>query len=218
MDILEVVGVPYYKKGKGIHIKKKNRGKFTEYCGGEVTNECIQKAKKSKNPTLRKRATFAENARGWSKKHQDGGLLDAGLSFVPIVGTYKNWQEYKKDPSLSNLGWTIASGVGDLLQLTGIGYGVGSAIKGLKAANTARKGVQVINNARKATRLANQAKMLEYGESGKRAFQGWKAAGVNLRNSNQKLDAANKHFNNALKGLGISLIDPAIDISETVFK
>jgi hypothetical protein len=41
MEILEIMNVPYYKKGKGIHIKKKNRGKFTEYCGGEVTNECI---------------------------------------------------------------------------------------------------------------------------------------------------------------------------------
>ena len=38
---IEIFGVPYLKKGKGIHIKKKNRGKFTEYCGGEVTDECI---------------------------------------------------------------------------------------------------------------------------------------------------------------------------------
>lgn len=56
-----------YKKGAKILIKKKNRGKFTEYCGGKVTDECIQKAKKSKNPTLRKRATFAQNARQWNK-------------------------------------------------------------------------------------------------------------------------------------------------------
>lgn len=28
MEILEIMKVPYYKKGKGIHIKKKNRGKF----------------------------------------------------------------------------------------------------------------------------------------------------------------------------------------------
>ena len=79
-DILEIMKVPYYKKGKGIHIKKNNRGKFTEYCGGEVTNECIEKAKKSKNPTLRKRATFAQNARKW--KHADGGILkyQAGTS------------------------------------------------------------------------------------------------------------------------------------------
>lgn len=72
---IEIFGVPYLKKGSGIHIKKKNRGKFTEYCGGEVTDKCIQKAKNSKNPTLRKRATFAQNARGWSKKKQDGGTM-----------------------------------------------------------------------------------------------------------------------------------------------
>jgi hypothetical protein len=73
MTILEIIGVPYFKKGSGIHIKKKNRGKFTEYCGGKVTDECIQRAKKSKNPKLRKRATFAANARTW--KHQNGGLI-----------------------------------------------------------------------------------------------------------------------------------------------
>ena len=66
MDILNILKVPYFKKGNGINIKKKNRGKFTEYCGGKVTQECIDKAKKSKNPTLRKRATFADNARHWS--------------------------------------------------------------------------------------------------------------------------------------------------------
>jgi len=55
----------YYKKGGGIHIKKKNRGKFTEYCGGKVTDACIRKAKSSGNPTLVKRATFAANARNW---------------------------------------------------------------------------------------------------------------------------------------------------------
>lgn len=58
----------YLKKGGGIHIKKKNRGKFTEYCDGKVTNECIQCAKKSGNKKLVKRAVFAENARKWSKK------------------------------------------------------------------------------------------------------------------------------------------------------
>lgn len=56
------------KKGGGIHIKKKNRGKFTEYCGGKVTNECIQRAKRSGNKKLVKRAVFAQNARKWSKK------------------------------------------------------------------------------------------------------------------------------------------------------
>lgn len=58
----------FFKSGGKIRIKKKNRGKFTEYCGGKVTQECINKGKKSKNPTIRKRATFAQNARRWKKK------------------------------------------------------------------------------------------------------------------------------------------------------
>lgn len=57
--------VSLYKKGNKIHIKKENRGKFTSYCGGKVTDACIKKAKASGNPTLVKRATFAENARKW---------------------------------------------------------------------------------------------------------------------------------------------------------
>lgn len=56
-----------FKKGNKIHIKKKNRGKFTEWCGGKVTEECIRRGKNSSNPTIRKRATFADNVRRWSK-------------------------------------------------------------------------------------------------------------------------------------------------------
>lgn len=47
----------------GIKIKKKNKGLFTKYCGGNVTAECIAKGKRSKNSKIRKRATFADNAR-----------------------------------------------------------------------------------------------------------------------------------------------------------
>lgn len=59
--------IDFFKKGNKIHIKKKNRGKFIEYCGGKVTGECIQRAKKSGNKKLIKRAVFAENSRKWSK-------------------------------------------------------------------------------------------------------------------------------------------------------
>lgn len=75
MNILELNGILYFKKGSDIHIKKKNRSKFTEYCGGKVTDECIQRAKKSNNPILRKRAIFAQNSRSWSKKHFLGGII-----------------------------------------------------------------------------------------------------------------------------------------------
>lgn len=65
--------VDSYKKGSKIKIKKQNKGKFTEYCGGNVTSECIQRGKHSSDPKIRKRATFAANARKW--KHRDGGIL-----------------------------------------------------------------------------------------------------------------------------------------------
>lgn len=54
------------KSGSKIHIKKANRGKFTEYCGGNVTSDCISKGKNSSNPAVRKRATFAANVRKWN--------------------------------------------------------------------------------------------------------------------------------------------------------
>lgn len=60
----------------GIHIKKANRGKFTDYCGGKVTSECIARGKASSNPAIRKRATFAANSRSWSRKHMFGGILN----------------------------------------------------------------------------------------------------------------------------------------------
>ena len=64
--------IPILKKG-GIYIKKKNRGSFTRWCKGKVTEECIKKGKNSSNPTIRKRAVFAQNSRRW--KHLFGGIL-----------------------------------------------------------------------------------------------------------------------------------------------
>ena len=55
-----------------IYIDPKNKNTFTRYCKGlgfnGVTRACIEKGKKSKNPTTRKRAVFAENAKyKWNK-------------------------------------------------------------------------------------------------------------------------------------------------------
>lgn len=61
------------KKGGGINIKKSHEGRFTDYCGGKVTSECISRGKNSPNPKTRKQATFAANARKW--KHADGGQV-----------------------------------------------------------------------------------------------------------------------------------------------
>ena len=78
----------FLKNGSGIHIKPENKGKFTKYCHGKVTDECIRKAKASGNPTLVKRATFAANARKW--KHKDGGILKGQYGLITNVDRRKD--------------------------------------------------------------------------------------------------------------------------------
>lgn len=83
-----------FAKGGKIHIKPENRGKFTKYCGGKVTSECIARGKRSSDPAVRKRATFAANARKWH--HAFGGDLlthgaewDNGLRVIGNGGTHE---------------------------------------------------------------------------------------------------------------------------------
>ena len=83
-----------FAKGGKIHIKPGNRGKFTKYCGGKVTSECIARGKRSSDPAVRKRATFAANARKWH--HAFGGDLlthgaewDNGLRVIGNGGTHE---------------------------------------------------------------------------------------------------------------------------------
>lgn len=87
-------GGQLFKDGGGIHIKKANRGKFTEYCGGKVTSACIARGKRSSSPAVRKRATFAQNARGWH--HSFGGWLNTqggdfsnGITMIGNGGTHE---------------------------------------------------------------------------------------------------------------------------------
>nr|DAT90372.1 MAG TPA: hypothetical protein [Caudoviricetes sp.] len=66
-NLLSPEVIELFKKGGKISIKKANRGKFTEYCGGKVTEACIAKGQNSPDPKIRKRATFAKSARKWKK-------------------------------------------------------------------------------------------------------------------------------------------------------
>ncbi len=75
----------FLKNGSGIHIKESQKGTFTRYCGGNVTDECIKRGKNSPNPKIRKKATFAANARKW--KHQQGGIIKSQ------EGSKVNWGE-----------------------------------------------------------------------------------------------------------------------------
>ena len=96
-----------FKDGGGIHIKKENRGKFTDYCGGKVTSECIARGKRSSSPTIRKRATFAANARKW--KHEDGGPLNpySAGALVNAIYSSSNGDKFLGKPS-HNYDFTIS--------------------------------------------------------------------------------------------------------------
>lgn len=85
--------VEKFKKGNKIHIKESQKGSFTKWCGGNVTSECIQRGKNSSNPKIRKKATFAANARKW--KHRFGGIIKAQEGTIinnsPIVTQHLQW-------------------------------------------------------------------------------------------------------------------------------
>lgn len=69
MDNFELFSIPMLANGSGIHIKKENRGKFTET--KKRTGKTTEELTHSKNPLTRKRAIFAQNSRKW--KHENGG-------------------------------------------------------------------------------------------------------------------------------------------------
>ena len=85
MEILNFKGplsdlIYILKKGGSIHIKKKNRGKFTESAkragmGVQEYARHVLANKDKYSSTLVKRANFARNAKKF--KHEDGGVLFA---------------------------------------------------------------------------------------------------------------------------------------------
>ena len=51
--------------------KRGTEGSFKEYCGGEVTLDCINKALKSNDPSIVKKANYAKNIGGYKgAKHK----------------------------------------------------------------------------------------------------------------------------------------------------
>lgn len=97
MNTLREGQLQYFKNGRKIHIKESQKGSFTRYCGGNVTSECIARGKASPDPRIRKKATFAANARKW--KHSDGGSINyfKGGNKINSADTYSNNTEEQDD-------------------------------------------------------------------------------------------------------------------------
>ena len=92
------------KKGSGIHIKKSHEGRFTEYCGGNVTEECIRRGKNSPDPKIRKQAVFAQNARKF--KHQDGGSI-YGASQIQTNGNLSQQWKQQQEMAVQNFNQSV---------------------------------------------------------------------------------------------------------------
>ena len=99
--------VKNFKKGHKIHIKESQKGTFTKWCGGNVTDECIQRGKNSSNPKIRKKAVFAANARKW--KHKEGGIIKAA------TGTQVNTDTTSKKFNWNSALSTGADFIGQML-------------------------------------------------------------------------------------------------------
>ena len=108
MADLEIFGIPYLAKGSGIHIKKENRGKFTET--KKRTGKTTEELTHSKNPLTRKRAIFAQNAKKW--KHKDGGEVHKPNNHRSILdnGWFKTKDLKKNHPLTYQQGGNFTTG------------------------------------------------------------------------------------------------------------
>lgn len=60
----------FLQKARASMKRRGTIGSFTKYCGGKVTEECIRRGLRSKNPKIRKKAAFAKAARKIARKRK----------------------------------------------------------------------------------------------------------------------------------------------------
>jgi len=80
--------------------RKGTEGAFTKYCGGKVTEECIQKGLKSPNPKVRARARLAKTFREY-RKETGGEVSESTVDF--LTNMKETFINSLSDASLSNL-------------------------------------------------------------------------------------------------------------------
>lgn len=108
MNNFELFSIPMLANGSGIHIKKENRGKFTET--KKRTGKTTEELTHSKNPLTRKRAIFAQNAKKW--KHGDGGEVHKPNGHRSILdnGWFKTEDLKKNHPLTYQQGGSFTTG------------------------------------------------------------------------------------------------------------
>lgn len=97
--------IEFLKNGSGIHIKEKNKGKFTK--SAKAAGQSVQEHAKSvlndpnATPLQKKRANFARNAAKW--KHQNGGNVVFAKSGIKAGQQAKQNLTKRKAPDWDNL-------------------------------------------------------------------------------------------------------------------
>ena len=128
------------KKGSGIHIKKKNRGKFTASAkkAGQSVQEHARSVLNDPNatPLQKKRANFARNSKKWHHKNGGSmripGVIDSNPNLDNMKGDYVTPKKKKKKVKKHDWGGFIASVNNKTKSL---------ANKGLKALGTAGEAI-----------------------------------------------------------------------------
>ena len=99
-----------------------------------------------------------------------GGTNEGGIQsmaeLIPIYGTYKAGQRFFRNPSWRTAGELAISGLADAAMVTGIGTGVGAALKAGNMAVKAGKVAKVASNLKKIKAARNLKYGQPYGISG----------------------------------------------------
>lgn len=157
MNILE-----FLKNGSGIHIKKKNRGKFTKSAkaAGQSVQEHAKSVLNDPNATTlqKKRANFARNAAKWHHKqggilYQLGGKTKEDVDYINnqnkslAEGLFKGIFSGEVIPTIPNVGRMIGAAYkGWISPETTYITGVAPTPSGIKNPNKVVKSVADIND------------------------------------------------------------------------
>ena len=119
---IEILGVPFLRKGNKIHVKKKNRGKFTRSAKRKHQAGGILDAKTNKRFIYNEggvpldEVVITGNNPEKLKRQQDWKRRKELVSYLPIVGTAVDVAEAIKDP---NFGTIMPAAFGLVTDLAG---------------------------------------------------------------------------------------------------
>ena len=124
-------------KAKKQMERKGTVGAFTAYCGGRVTQACIDRAKNSDDPTLRRRAQFAENMRGIGSRKGREGIrkqreeMFLGGALEKVGGALTSDKFAGVASAAGGVGGSVGKTIGGVAKGAKLGAALGTVVPGL---------------------------------------------------------------------------------------